>query len=83
MAAWIGAGATITAALAGIALYKVAERRSLADSEATLQLTLQRTGAELRGLVGSVEVSAAMLARAEAAIAGDEARARALLGATV
>lgn len=83
MAAWIGAGATIAAALAGIALYKVAERRSLADSEATLQLSLRRTGAELRGLVGSVEVSAAMLARAEAAIAGDEARARALLDATV
>ena len=84
LALWIGAGAALVAGLAGIGLHQVAERRALAAGEAALQRELRRAGAELRALLGGVEVAARTLAHAQAGIGGDDPTpARALLDAAV
>ncbi len=83
IALWFGLLAAAVAMAGGLAIHAVAERRALADAEASAQRELRRAAAELQALLQAIEVSAATLARSERAVAGDPARLRALLDATV
>jgi len=83
VALWIGAGAALAAAAAGVALYQVAEERALAASETTLQRELRRAAAELRALLGGVEIATTTFAHAQSGIDGGIGSAQALLDAVV
>jgi len=83
IALWFGLLAAAVAAAGGLAIHAVAERRALADAEASALRELRRTSAELQALLQAVEVSAGTLARSEAAAGGDAVRLRTLLDATV
>lgn len=83
IALWFGLIAACAAAGGGLALHEDARQRALAGAETTAQRELRRAVAETRAVLQSVEVSAAMLARAERVVAGDQVRTLALLDAVV
>lgn len=83
MALWIGAGAALAAATAGMALYQVAESRALAASETAMQRELRRAAAELRALLGGVELATTTFVHAQRGLGDGIDSAQALLDAVV
>ena len=83
IALWFGVLTALVAMAGGLAIHLVAEQRALEDAEASALRELRRSAAELQAMLQAVEVSAATLARSEAAADGDARRLRTLLDATV